>query len=87
MVSKCANPECAAPFRYFHEGKLFRLETSTGIERRRSMGSENAPNKPIRRLEFYWLCDGCADRLTLVVQKDAGISVRPRFIAASATAA
>ena len=86
MVSKCANPECATPFRYFHEGKLFRLETSAGIERRRTMGSENPSNRPIRRLEFYWLCDRCAEKLTLV-QKDAEISVRPRFTAASATAA
>jgi hypothetical protein len=86
MVSKCANPECATPFRYFHEGKLFRLETRVGIERRRTMDSENASSKPMRRVEFYWLCERCAEKLTLV-QKDAEISVRPRFIATSATAA
>ena len=26
MLSKCANPSCAAPFLYFHSGKLFRVE-------------------------------------------------------------
>jgi len=40
MVSKCANPNCAASFRYFHVGKLFRMETSSGLERRRSMGQD-----------------------------------------------
>lgn len=42
MVSKCANPECVATFRYFHVGKLFRMETSTGLERRHSMGQDDA---------------------------------------------
>ena len=44
MVSKCANPNCAAGFRYFHIGKLFRMETSPGLERRRSMGQEGMSN-------------------------------------------
>jgi hypothetical protein len=86
MVSKCANPECATLFRYFHQGKLFRLERSAGIDRRRTMGSENPPNKIMRRVEFYWLCDRCAERLTLVAQKESGISVRP-LLSARATAA
>ena len=28
MLSKCANPGCAATFLYLHQGKLFRLDTT-----------------------------------------------------------
>jgi hypothetical protein len=40
----------------------------------------------LRRLEFYWLCDHCASKMTVVEQKGIGVSVRPR-LAAGATAA
>ena len=86
MVSKCANPECVVPFRYFHQGKLFRLETESGHERRRGLGVDNALMKPLRRIEFFWLCEDCASKMTLVSEKDIGVTVRPRR-ALSATAA
>ncbi len=75
MVSKCANPECAAPFRYFHVGKLYRLETEAGVDRRRSLGNDEE-KKNLRRIEFYWLCENCASRMTLVFEKGVGVSVR-----------
>ena len=31
MLSKCANPGCPATFLYLHQGKLFRLDSSTEI--------------------------------------------------------
>jgi phage terminase large subunit GpA-like protein len=86
MVSKCANPECTTPFRYFQQGKLFRLETKLGPDRRRALGDEDSPTKSMHRLEFYWLCDRCAEKMTLVADKESGISVRPR-LSAIATAA
>jgi hypothetical protein len=61
MLSKCANPSCSASFRYFHEGRLFRIETSTGP----GPGENAAPAKPPRRVEFFWLCDRCAPQMTL----------------------
>ena len=76
MVSKCANPDCSASFRYFHQGKLFRVESSAGLERRRAMGSDGEPRKPIRRLEFFWLCEDCAAKMTLVFNKQSGVAVR-----------
>jgi|SRR5690349_8375315 len=78
MVSKCANPECSAPFLYFHAGKLFRLEVATGVERRRNLGHDETAKKPLRHIEFYWLCDSCAERMTLSFEKGSGISVRPQ---------
>lgn len=86
MVSKCANPECEAPFRYFHQGKLFRLETATGHDRRRELGVDSGLKKPLRRIEFFWLCENCATKMTLVSEKDIGVTVRPHR-ALSATAA
>lgn len=74
MVSKCANPGCQAPFRYFHTGKLFRVDKQIGYERRRLMGSD--AKKPIRHVEFYWLCDSCASKMTLIFDQASGVSVR-----------
>jgi hypothetical protein len=78
MVSKCANPECSVPFRYFHTGKLFRVETATGLDRRRTMGHDGEQHKALRRLEFFWLCKDCATKMTLIFDKDSGVTVRPR---------
>lgn len=86
MVSKCANPECGAPFRYFHQGQLFRLETESGYERRKAMGTDEGVKKPLRHIEFFWLCQGCAAKMTLSSEKGAGVKVQPRH-AAAATAA
>lgn len=78
MVSKCANPECSTPFLYFGQGKLFRLETEGREDRRRRMGDDAGISKSLRRLEFYWLCEKCAERMTLAFDKVSGLSVLPR---------
>lgn len=87
MVSKCANPDCSASFRYFHKGKLFRVETASGFERRRTMGKDGERDKLLRRLEFYWLCEDCAGKMTLIFDKGSGIIVRATDSALAATAA
>ena len=76
MVSKCANPACQAPFRYFHTGKLFRIDKETVYKRHRLLGTEHEAKKPMRHIEFYWLCDECARKMTLVFDQDNGVSVR-----------
>ena len=87
MVSKCANPDCSATFRYFHVGKLFRLETTAGFDRRHSLDDdEGVASKPMRRIMFYWLCENCAARMTLGFNKNTGIYVRPEARAQSAAA-
>lgn len=57
MLAKCANSSCSKPFRYLHEGKLFRLEAGE-------------PNKQgsWRGSEWFWLCDQCAAKVTLRVE-------------------
>jgi hypothetical protein len=78
MVSKCANPECSALFLYFHQGRLFRIETEGRQDRRRQLGDETGMSKPLRRIEFYWLCEDCAEKMTLAFDRVSGISVCPR---------
>jgi hypothetical protein len=73
MISKCANPDCGAPFRYLREGKLFRVELDT---------LENPPvpgdlDRPWHRVEHFWLCGRCAGELTLVCDKERGIMAVP----------
>jgi hypothetical protein len=77
MVSKCANPGCSNPFRYMHEGKLFRMEAEI-----QPAGSSSLPYRPngkksVRRMEFFWLCDNCASTMTLIYEKGVGVRVRP----------
>jgi hypothetical protein len=87
MVSKCANPDCSAPFRYFHTGKLFRADTDFGFDRRRTMGQDAEQSKPPRRLEFFWLCEDCSGKMTLTFDEQSGVTVRPHECTRSAAAA
>ena len=57
MLAKCANPACSAPFRYLHEGKLFRLDLGAG--------PPSADLRIPRQLQYFWLCDRCARTMTL----------------------
>jgi hypothetical protein len=57
MLAKCANPTCSAPFRYLHEGKLFRLDLGAG--------PPSADTRIPRQLQYFWLCDRCARTMTL----------------------
>jgi hypothetical protein len=57
MLAKCTNPSCSKPFRYLHEGKLFRLEA----------GQPNGRSSYQRR-EWFWLCDECTSKVTLRVE-------------------
>lgn len=86
MVSKCANPECAAPFRYFHQGKLFRLEVEVMPDAAHEAGSDYGERKRVRRVEFFWLCERCTERMDLISAGGAGVKLQPR-LAAGAKAA
>ena len=72
MLSKCANPECQARFRYLHEGKVFMADWMGG-------SAAESDNACWRRTEMYWLCDTCSRRFVLgkkggsVVPLEAGL--------------
>ncbi len=59
MVSTCANPQCSAPFHHIHEGRLF------VIDPRDRKGV--APQRQSVGLQFYWLCQTCAERFTVAI--------------------
>jgi len=68
MLSKCANPACAASFRYLHEGKVFRLDHN-------DTHAENLDSQS-HNFEYFWLCSACASFFTVVFEQDA-VKVRP----------
>jgi len=71
MVSKCANPECSAKFRYLRQGQLFQIESRAPPELEAGAGGRRSP------LQFFWLCDECAAEMTLVFRKDSGVVTQP----------
>ena len=76
MVTKCANPACESEFHYLGKGKLFLVEMDDHgpvpagprlvMERRRP-----------QRVEHYWLCDECAGRMTLAIDRARGVVTVP----------
>ena len=77
MLSKCANPDCSAPFLYLHQGKLFRVDSEAVARGGLSLGSAPEPKKPPRRTEFFWLCGDCAAEMTLAYKKGIGVVTVP----------
>lgn len=77
MVSKCANPECGARFHYLSQGRLFHFEIAAKHEKQASSGPRLVgQRKSPAKVEHFWLCSGCAGRMTLKFDKD-GIEVIP----------
>ena len=77
MVGKCANPECAAIFRYLHEGRLFQVDM-----RRLSGGHEGICEfcgHP-HHVRHFWLCNACARTMTLTCTADGFVDLIPRSI-------
>ena len=73
MLSKCANPGCDTSFLYLHQGKLYRMETVVDGSEDLFGAESGAPNH--RQLEFFWLCDDCASKMTLSFEKGVGVKV------------
>ena len=80
MLSKCANPDCSAKFRYLHDGKVFRVELDhrfggpeEGTESSFSQAVQPqhwGPQlliaaKPEIGPEYFWLCSDCSRQMTL----------------------
>lgn len=61
VLDKCANPACFAEFRFLRNGRLFEIETECSGPRE----AEGKLHDSKRRLEFYWLCDGCVELFVL----------------------
>jgi hypothetical protein len=58
MLAQCANPGCAAKFRYLHEGKVYVADW---------VGEADPSNGTTcwRRTEMFWLCGSCCRQFAL----------------------
>jgi hypothetical protein len=74
MLSKCANPSCSTPLIYLREGKIFKVDSTS------KAGAHSGPAlvKPVERVEHFWLCGPCSERLTLVCHPERGPQVQPK---------
>lgn len=72
MLSKCANPDCAASFHYLGEGKLYEIRNEP-ITRPQLV----APKKAAGRAERFWLCNDCASIMTLAVDASRRVVLLP----------
>jgi hypothetical protein len=77
MLSKCANPNCTTPFHYLRDGKLFRWDGVGIADHRPNLTAALHNSKPIRKVEFFWLCGHCASHMTVVFREGTGVTVRP----------
>jgi hypothetical protein len=97
MLSKCANPECSAKFRYLHDGKVFRVELEAANHSAKPQaGDASHPNllviaaRPARRPEYFWLCSQCSEHMTVGTDAHGIVLVpvvKPVLAARSAAAA
>jgi hypothetical protein len=72
VLSKCANPACAARFLYLHRGRIFNIEIKA------TSGGDFARFKD--KVEHFWLCEDCA-RVMKVVCANGEVRVSLRFLA------
>ena len=81
MLAKCANPSCHAPFLYLREGKLYQMQVGAEVPRSAPAPNDQpdlaAERKTARRLEFFWLCGRCAQRMTRAFTRGQGVMVVP----------
>ncbi len=64
MVTRCVNPQCSRPFRYFREGRLFAIEVEEEAAGSHTPTGSGFGSKK-HRTEFFWLCADCSRHLTL----------------------
>jgi len=82
MVSKCANPNCSASFRYLREGALLFFESNYDCEPSFGIEGTGTVRKGPRRLENFWLCADCSSRLVFRIVRGKVVVV-PRGDAAN----
>ncbi len=77
MLSKCANPLCYASFRYLHEGKLFQMAMTVDTIHHANSDTDEGMDKTVRRIEFFWLCEECAQEMTVTFKPGVGVTTQP----------
>jgi hypothetical protein len=77
MLSQCANQHCRKPFLKLRDGKLFLVETHQLMKPGQPLPPFVRARQQQRRVEHFWLCDGCARVWTLVYDRERGVSLAP----------
>jgi hypothetical protein len=72
MLAKCANPACSAIFHYFHEGKLFTIESRIDSPRT-GLPTNLEYTGRAHRLQCFWLCSSCCCAMTVRCDGDQGV--------------
>jgi hypothetical protein len=77
MLSKCANPACSATFHYFHEGKLFVIESGIDSQAMRPRPDPDNPEYKGRphTFQYFWLCSSCCRAMTIQSDGDHGVAI------------
>lgn len=78
MVSKCANPDCATPLQYLREGKVYRIEVEEFAADSIARYAEQPKKKTARKVEHFWLCGRCSQRMVISLDKDKHMIVVPK---------
>ena len=68
-LSKCANPECEAPFDY-RQGRILRFH------KEQHRAGEPAANR--HSVQHFWLCEACAKQYTLTYRPGEGVVMQIR---------
>jgi hypothetical protein len=74
MFSRCANPDCQAPFDC-ECGRLFRFHKNYPA-------AEAPPNT--HAVQHFWLCGVCVETYTLEYQSERGVLIRKHPVVAPA---
>jgi len=77
MLHKCANPNCASPFRRLEEGKLFQVELEPSSDLLATRSGHSPRSRASRHVERFWLCDKCCSLLTLSFERGRGVVAVP----------
>lgn len=76
MVATCANPACSAPFHNLRSGKLFLVETAVNTDSAQEQSRTDFAPSP-RRIQYFWLCESCAQTMRLIYDRRTGVGVEP----------
>lgn len=58
MISECANPQCATPFRYLTKGSILILKNR----------KQPVPATKHGDVEWFWLCERCSPWFEIWIQ-------------------
>jgi hypothetical protein len=67
MTTKCANPTCDHPFRYFRSGKIYLIDMASSSGVRSSNGA--------REVEYFWLCGDCSENMRVTLDGCGAVKV------------